>query len=440
MEAVLTDCKGVAMQIEDLIDGLNAKTRDERLSSLKKIKALCDAGGMQEPVRGGSVNNHIHTTYSFSPYSPTKAVYMAWINGLTTAGIMDHDSIAGAREFIEAGKIVGIATTIGIECRMDFSNTQFNGRRFNNPDQISMSYLMMHGVPHENIEKVQRFFAPVREKRNIRNRKMTQNINSLLSKCGIFVDFDRDIVPLSNSQEGGGLTERHILFAVSKKIIEHAGKGQGTIEFLKDKIGINLTEKQKAMLSDETAPYYDFDLLGILKSDLVGKFYIDAADECYDVRVFTEFCREVGSVAAYGYLGDVVDSVTGDKKAQKFEDGYLDELTGSLKGLGINAVTYAPTRNTPAQIERIMSLCENNGLLQVSGEDINTPRQPFVNKIMETEPFKPLIIATWALIGHEKACEDGIENGLFSQKIIEKMPDLKARIDYFYNIGKNSVL
>ena len=65
---------------------------------------------------------------------------MAWVNGLDTAGIMDHDSIAGAEEFIKAGEIFGIATTIGFECRVDFSKTQFNGKRLNNPDQASIAY------------------------------------------------------------------------------------------------------------------------------------------------------------------------------------------------------------------------------------------------------------------------------------------------------------
>ncbi len=37
--------------------------------------------------------------------------------GLVTAGIMDHDSISGAKEFIEAGAVLGLPTTIGAECR-----------------------------------------------------------------------------------------------------------------------------------------------------------------------------------------------------------------------------------------------------------------------------------------------------------------------------------
>jgi hypothetical protein len=53
---------------------------------------------------------------------------MARAEGLQTAGIMDHDSIGGAEEFRAAGKIAGIGTTCGMECRVDFSETALNGK------------------------------------------------------------------------------------------------------------------------------------------------------------------------------------------------------------------------------------------------------------------------------------------------------------------------
>ena len=43
---------------------------------------------------------------------------MAFMSGLKTAGIMDHDSVGGNFEFIEAGKIINMATTVGMECRL----------------------------------------------------------------------------------------------------------------------------------------------------------------------------------------------------------------------------------------------------------------------------------------------------------------------------------
>ena len=47
---------------------------------------------------------------------------------------------------------------------------------------------------------------------------------------------------------------------------------------------------------------------------IVEKIYIDATDECPDVREVIAFSKNIGAIPAYAYLGDVGDSVTGDKK------------------------------------------------------------------------------------------------------------------------------
>ena len=147
----------------DSIKGLNDASRDIRISSLKRLKEGMDQGKIPYPKGMGYINNHIHTTYSFSPYSPSKAIWMAVNAGLATAGIMDHDTISGAEEFIEAGRIMGMATTIGIECRVDFSKP-YRGRRINNPDQDGIAYIALHGIPHTQIQKVKDFFAPILSK------------------------------------------------------------------------------------------------------------------------------------------------------------------------------------------------------------------------------------------------------------------------------------
>ena len=41
----------------------------------------------------------------FSPYSPSKAIWMAYLAGLTTAGIMDHDSVSGAGSLSRQAKL-----------------------------------------------------------------------------------------------------------------------------------------------------------------------------------------------------------------------------------------------------------------------------------------------------------------------------------------------
>lgn len=379
------------------------------LDELLDIKRRTDNGELPEPPETIYVNNHIHTTYSFSPYTPTKALYMAWQNGLRTAGIMDHDSVGGAREFLAASEIIGMPVTVGVECRVDMSHTPLNGRRINNPDQLSVAYVAMHGIPHCNLAAVGRFFAPYRERRNERNRAMCENITRLVSPYGLSLDFDADVLPISNYSKGGSVTERHILFALTKKITALYNTPAEVVAFLR-KMNIAVSEKAEKLIlaGRETPDFYEYDILGVLKSSMVEKFYIDATDECPDVTDFIDMVHKNGGIAAYAYLGDIVSSVTGDKKAQTFEDAYLDELFDVLRDLNFDAVTYMPTRNTPAQLDRIMALCDSHGFFQISGEDINSPRQSFRCHALDDAKFSHLIDATYALIGYEKAATQNI--------------------------------
>lgn len=416
-----------------LINGLNDKSRDLRLDSLKKLMEPELEENGRKPV-SSDVNNHIHTTYSFSPYSPTKAIWMAYNAGLSTAGIMDHDSVSGAEEFIEAGRIAGVATTIGLECRVDFSRTALKGRFINNPDQHTIGYVALHGIPHSSIDYIREYLKPLVAHRNNRNMKMVDNLNILFAKYKITLDFEKDVVPLSSFSDGGSITERHLLYALSLKLIEMYGKGPELVGFLKRELGLEIAPKLEDYLSDPLNPYYAYDLLGVLKSGLVARFYAKADLECPDVADFIAFARKTGGIAAYPYLGDVGDSVTGDKKSQKFEDDYLDILFGVITEKGFNAVTYMPSRNSSAQLERLRRLSSEKGFFQISGEDINQPRQPFICEAMRREEFRNLTDSAWALIGHEAASETP-EGGMFSAAAIVRYPDLETRIGVYKEIG-----
>ena len=376
-----------------VLEKLNAPTKEERLANLAAILPQTQF----PPMVSQYINNHIHTTYSFSPYSPTAAVYAARMEGLCTAGIIDHDSISGAEEFLEAAKLVNMPVTIGMECRVSMDGTRLEGRRTNNPDQVGVSYMTIQSVPHDKIDTLTEFFRPYQQARHNRNRQMISKINALLN---LDLDYDKDVLPLSMAHENGGVTERHLMYALAMKLVAEVGKGQAMVEKLSS-MGLNLSTKQQAQMLDEAYPFYEYDLLGILKGAFVPQIFIPATDECPKLSQMVKLCAEVDAYLCYAYLGDVGDSVTGDKKAQKFEDDYLDDVFECLKEEGVKAVTYMPTRNTPAQLERLRGLCDAYGMFQISGEDINSPRQSFIIRAMENPMFQNLIDATWKLIEHE---------------------------------------
>lgn len=420
--------------VATLIGQLNAATGSERLAALRQLQVCLANGEIPAPAPGRDVNNHIHTHYSFSPYSPAKAVWMAAMAGLVTAGIMDHDSIGGAREFTAAGEILGLPTTIGCELRASFADTRLAGRRINNPDQESVAYIALHGVPHSQIDALDAFLQPIRQARGLRNRQMTQRLNELLAPAGLVLDYDRDIQSLA-APDGGEVTERHLLFAVARQLIGRFGHSAALIDFLTGQLGLPVAEKACAQLTDPANPHQAYDLLGLLKSDLVEKFYLPATAECPPIAEVVAFARSHGIILAYPYLGDVTSSVTGDKKAQTFEDDYLDDLFVLLRELGFQAVTYMPSRNSREQLIRLRQLCETYQLFQISGEDINQPRQPFICTAMRDPLFANLYDAAWALIGHERAATTDLATGLFAPQTITRLPDLNARIDFFKQLA-----
>ena len=416
------------------------RTREELLAllngekALENLKMLLDTEKLPPVAR--DVNNHIHTTYSFSPYSPTAAVYFARAAGLCTCGLMDHDSIAGAEEFLAAAKVARMGATIGMECRVSFAQTPFGDRKLNNPDQKGVVYMALHGVPHDRAAELNALFAPYRERRNDRNRRMVAAINGMMGRYGVTLDFEKDVLPLSNFAKGGSVTERHLSSALAYRLLDVVGRGDKLIRFIKEELKLPISGKIEGYLLDEANPHMMYDLLGWIKSQLISRFYIDATEECPDVREMLALSERIGAISAYAYLGDVGDSVTGDKRAQKFEDDFLDELIEYVAGLGYRAVTYMPSRNTKAQLRRLRGLCEKHGLFQISGEDINQPRQSFVCQAQRDPEFANLYEATWALIAHEWRATGNPADGLFSRESIERWPDLNERVKAFAAFGE----
>ncbi len=389
-------------------------------------------------IQTDEVNNHVHSTYSFSPYSPTMIALKAAEAGLQTVGIMDHDSVSGCEEFLEACKTIGMAGTAGFEMRVNMNGTSMEGRKTNNPDEPNISYIALHGIPATQFKCCGDFLNPICDARIIRDRKEVEKLNVVLAERGApTLDFDDDVSAISEAANGGSITERHILYALSLKLIEAHGKGQSLVEFVEGPLQVSIAEKLQKLLLDVENPHYAYDLLGAFKASLVPEFFIPSDyDECISVFEAVEFANKIGAIPAYAYLGDVADSLTGDKKAEKFEDEFLDELVPELAKIGFKAITYMPPRNTREQLARLRKLCQANGLMEISGVDINSSRQSFNCPILLEAAFRHLTDAAWALIAHEKLAAGDPKLGLFRPENPWASQSLEERIETYSDIGK----
>jgi hypothetical protein len=262
---------------------------------------------------------------------------------------------------------------------------------------------------------VDAFLRPVRASRLQRCRAMTDALNSRLHGIGVdSLDFQADVIGASQAARGGTVTERHILFAAAAAIVRAAGRGAGLVEFLRKTLGISVTGRLEGYLRDEANPHLLYDLLGVMKSAYLSEVFIQPdAEECVAVGRIVALAEKSGGIPCYGYLGDVAESPTGDKKPQAFEDAYLPVLFDEIKRLGFRAVAYMPPRNTLQQLRRVRGMCASHGLMEISGVDINSPRQPFSCPEILTDEFSHLIASTWALIAHENLADGDARLGFF---------------------------
>lgn len=423
--------------LEKLTEQLNADDKEERLNALREMKEQIDQNLIAPVPRKNECNNHVHSKYSFSPYSPTKIAWQAYLAGLSTCGIVDHESVAGCEEFREACSVLKIAPTIGLEVRMHWDNTPLAGQKFNNPDQRSVGYFPTHGLPLSSLPALEEFLLPIRRAREARNRLMTAKVSDILKHFGMELDFERDVVPVSFWKQKGSITERHILFATAGMIMKNCGKGRLVLDFLEEKLGISVPESNRKYLADEENVIYQYDLTNVLKGFFSESMYVPAGhEETPDVRTAVPFLNGLGCISTYTYLGDVKkSSVTGDKKVQKFEDDILDQMFECLSEYGMRGFSYAPTRNSPDQIERVRRLCSRYQMLEICGEDINQPRQNFNCKYSSDQDRNFFNDSTWAIIGHEKLAQQNLNDSIISDATVSKFPDIRERIQYYKKAG-----
>ncbi len=425
-----------------------AATPDSRVEALR---LLVDSELELPPLTSES-NNHIHTVYSFSPYTPAMACLRGREAGLQVVGSVDHDSIAAAGEMRDAGAILGMGVVTGFECRVMLHSAEelaagrapFATRKLNNPDSEGVAYMTVQGIPTGARAEVADFLRPIRVARLQRTRDMTAAANDILTKLGApSLDFESDVVGISQFASGGTITERHLLYAMSGALIERFGRGRSLVTGLAE-MGVEIPDGLRDVLTDRQNPFLTHDLLGLLKAQFLHRFYIqptrlENGGELPDARSVVDFALSIGAIPCYAYLGDVSASPTGDKKAEAFEDSYLDELVAYLAELGFPAITFMPPRNTPEQLQRVSALAAAHGMIEVSGVDINQPRQSFSCPELGEPRFAHLNDSTWALVAHEELSDADPTSGLLHPENPMAGLPLAERVIAYGELGRRLV-
>ncbi len=196
--------------IYNLKEKLSSFDLRERQESLRQLVHVA-----QPPERQvDNVNMHLHSFFSFNAegWSPTRIAWEAYEKGLYAAAIIDFDVLDGMQEFYEAGEILGIRTTVGIESRTFVR--EYSDKEIDSPGEPGVSYVGGSGFtklfPKTFLQSAN--LAEFRKTARDRNIALISRINPHVP--GIAIDYEKDVLSLSPSDSA---TERHIISAYLNK-------------------------------------------------------------------------------------------------------------------------------------------------------------------------------------------------------------------------------
>ncbi|VVB53965.1 Uncharacterised protein [uncultured archaeon] len=429
-------------------------TISERFTALKGLMTLVEEGKIVPPKPIPESNNHIHTWASFSPYSPAAAVWASYLAGLEVTGIIDHDTIAGNYEFMEAARICKIKATNGFELRTNAGDDpELKGLVWNYPGMPGVIYFLAHAIPEGRLSEFQtEIIDGIHEAKDRRNRTMIEGgvfrglydgverdieckgVNGLLTEmgAGFTIDYDRDVVPLTfkegdSSEHTENSTDRHIMLAVARKINENVPP-EARAEFLTRLFGRPLSDKEVKMMGNEE-DFKDLLRAGLLKpkSEKTPNSVLINPDEreCPNIKEVSAKIKKLGGIPVYAYLGDPTCQ----------EEQNLEKIVQYLADSGVEGIALMPHRNTPEQIERISKLANKYGLLVISGVDINRPEQPLIHHRAKAEDYPEFRTAANAMIGHERMSVFG-DCGFLSDTLATAIPDRVQRLQFLAKVGR----
>lgn len=415
---------------DQLLQQLHAPKAKKRLKAVKKLQKLDLKLGAEflPQVREDDANLHVHTYYSYSPYSPSQAAYLAYRSGLASAGIMDHDTLSGAEEFVKACKTLGLAHSVGFDFRVRLKQDK-TARYPLRSD--GYTYISVYGVPKKVLKKVNLWLKEDREMRSARNRKFCDSVSKLFVPYGVAVDYAKDVLPLTKIKEDGSVTERHVLRAAAKGVVDAYGRGDGVMNFLQ-KVGFTLDEHLTALLSDEDNPFYVDDLVTALKEN-AGAFGVGSRREAIDMPDVVTRLENFGAIVSYLYFGNLDDLVEGENTKEKMQN-----LVLGVKELGFHSISVKISRHSEEDLALLCDLCREHDILLLPGTAVNSPRQPFGCDVQLKPEFKSLADACWAVVGHGKMSDCNLEDGMFSEKALMRQPSLADRITLYAEIGRKT--
>lgn len=381
------------MQSEQLVEDLQSAFLSKRTAA---VKALSAEKNDEEEKPSSCLSVHYRSVYSGFDYTPSMAAYKSAKSGDLAAGLIDYASLKGAKEFVAACRTLGVDYVIGTGLKTDF-----DGRRLT---------LLALGVPLCEVKAMHKSLAAARALKAKYVNVLRENINA---KCGKF----RLYLPptLKIFKKAKADSAENLYKALAEKIARASPDEESVKTFLTENLGFTLSAEDGEKLSDKTSALYLSDLATVLREGLGFK---DMREKVAPAQEFVSMAKKFGAIPAAVYDGSPV----------------TDFLTRAKK-LGVKCVCIEPDKRQ-TDLRDFYDKAISAGILPLARKVLDRPRKKVTRPQTDEETFALYRECSLAVCGHQYSVNTSRCDGLFSEKTINSLPDLKARIKLFSKISE----
>lgn len=380
------------MQTEQLVENLQSHFKSKRLKATK----ILGSSTAEKPILADDKEPAVQfrSSYSGFEFSPSMVAYKAYKTSHIATGLIDYATLSGAKEFIAAQK--------------HFNGVYFIGTGIKSELDGKKVALQAIGVPHGEIASFNKSLYAARVLKSKHVNFIREKINEKFGKYRLYLPLSLKIF-----KKAKGLGAEHVYCALAQKICEKFLTEEEIISFLNTELEFSLTEIETNKLSDKASTLYVSDLAEILRAHLGLK---DMREKTVSAKEFVANAKKHGAIPVAVYDGST-----------------LDMFLSRCKKYGIKGVCLEPDKydvNPREFYDRAIDC----GLLPMARKVLDRPRKKPEFVFDDAETANLFKESALAVCGHEISASVNRADGLFSDKTIAQLPDLKSRIKLFSKI------
>jgi hypothetical protein len=360
----------MADTLEHLEQQLNDFDPAVRRAALVELARRVDDGEIALPESRLWLNLHGHSFFSFNGYgySPSFLAWRSKKEGLLAAGLVDFDVLDGVDEFLEAGRLLNLRVTAGMETRVFVP--QFADKVINSPGEPGVAYYMVAGFPSGDVTD-RAVLDDLKSTAQRRNLGVVARVNDALDP--VRVDYERDVLSLTPA---GNVTERHLCMAYDEKARKHFSNEDDLVAFWAGKLGADPAAVRKALA-------FGPDMQGLIRAKTMkagGVGYVKPEGPDFPtLEAVAKFGLAQGGIPMFTWLDGTSD---GEQEIERLLDVSME--------VGSAAANIIPDRNwnikdpdvkqkKVALFDQFVALCQERDLPIGIGTEMNAYGQLFVD-------------------------------------------------------------